>query len=204
MSTAYHYCCCIYWQPYPTAIRCDVHVLATAGESIQKCVVGRWNGGHLSVKRACLSVAERVGWLVSARCMCVSALTRDAHHLHPAFMRSLNQCASGEVGQSWTFHAVFPQALTRLWHPYGNTRTHHVRWALVRESALRAWRGSSMQCPRITIVERNKDVGGCIKTHYGPGVSEPCIRPDPHLHATDTPWHARANYTYFMNFMLIP
>eukprot|EP00037_Helgoeca_nana_P010403 m.91545 g.91545 ORF g.91545 m.91545 type:complete len:509 (-) comp20185_c0_seq15:149-1675(-) len=42
-------------------------------------------------------------------------------------------------------------------------------WSIVRESALRSFRGSSQPCPKITIVEGNQQVGGCIKTHYGPG-----------------------------------
>eukprot|EP00038_Savillea_parva_P016904 m.18538 g.18538 ORF g.18538 m.18538 type:complete len:507 (+) comp3603_c0_seq2:203-1723(+) len=42
-------------------------------------------------------------------------------------------------------------------------------WSIVRASALRSFRGSGQPCPRITIIESNAQVGGCIKTHHGPG-----------------------------------
>lgn len=42
-------------------------------------------------------------------------------------------------------------------------------WAIVRASAMRLWRGSDAPCPKITIIDSGKEVGGCIQTHYGPG-----------------------------------
>lgn len=133
-------------------------------------------GSTHACSNVAMHVTEGVGWWVTDMC---------APPAYPLVMytvliqRSCAHSINVHLGRSHavtsrTDHCVISHG---HFHSHPDTDKSHPnslgRWALVRESALRAWRGSSLQCPRITIVERNEDVGGCMKTHYGPGVSKP-------------------------------